>query len=220
MIVAMKKVFIFLQREHAQGSLNDLASLGLLHIEHQNSPRGDQISALEEKLALIEQAIVILSWVDLKIAATFVLPKDVILVCRHIVDLEKRLVQLKEYAVTLNGWINRWSPWGDFDPQQMRQLAGQNIYAKLYQIPKEQLKNLSQEIVVKKIFSQGQIDNCIVFCRNNIQLSFKELELPKMSLAGMRQRLAEDLETILNLKKQLSKYCTFFLRLCAINCRR
>ncbi|MDP2927326.1 MAG: V-type ATPase 116kDa subunit family protein [Candidatus Omnitrophota bacterium] len=209
MIVAMKKVFLFLQKEHARTSLSDLASLGLLHIEHQNPPDGEEINALGEKLALVEQAILILSCVYQKIPPISLPPKDVILACHHIVDLQKRSEQLKEYAITLNGWIDQWSPWGDFDPQEISQLTQKNIFAKLYQIPREQLKSLSQRIVIKKISSEGSMDNCIVFCRENIQLSFRELELPKMSLAQMRQRLAEDAQIILNLKKELSEYLNY-----------
>jgi V/A-type H+-transporting ATPase subunit I len=205
MIVAMKKVFLFLQKEHARTALSDLASLGLLHIEHQNPPGGEEINALVEKLALVEQAILILSSVDQKITTTSAQPKDLISACRHIIDLQKRSEQLKEYAVTLNAWIDQWKPWGDFDPQEIRQLSQKNIYAKLYQIPREQIKNLGQDIIVKKIFSEGPVDNCIVFSRGNIQLSFKELELPKMSLLQMRQRLAEDAQINLNLKKQLGE---------------
>ena len=205
MIVAMKKVFLFMQQEHARTALSDLASLGLLHIEHQNPPSGEELTALGEKLALVEQAILILSSVDHKITSPSAQPKDLISVCRHIIDLQKRSQQLKEYAVTLNTGIDQWSPWGDFDPQEIKQLAERSIYLKFYQIPREQLKSLSQDVVVKKISSQGPLDNCIVVCRDNIQLNFKELELPKMSLASMRQRLAEDAETTLNLKKQLAE---------------
>ena len=215
MIVAMKKVFIFSQQEHARTVLNDLAALGVLHIEHQNPPSSEEINALTEKLALVEQAILILSTAGPSITPIALPSKDIISVCQHIVDLQKRSEQLKEYAVTLNAWVDQWGPWGDFDPQQISQLAQKGVYIKLYQIPREQLKNLNQEIIVKKIFSQGAIDNCIVFCRDNIQLDFKELELPKMSLSQMRQRMAEDAQIILNLKKQLSEYFGYQDRLLA-----
>jgi len=215
MIVAMKKVFIFLQQEHARTALNDLAALGVLHIEHQNPPSSEEINALTEKLVLVEQAILILSTADPRITPVVLPSKDIISVCQHIVDLQKRSEQLKEYAVTLNTWADQWGPWGDFDPQQISQLAQKGVYIKLYQIPREQLKNLNQEIIVKKIFSQGAIENCVVFSRNNIQLSFKELELPKISLAEMRQRLSEDAGIILNLKKQISAHLDYQVELLA-----
>ncbi len=209
MIVAMKKVFIFLQKEHARTSLTDLASLGLLHIEHQNPPGGQEINMLAEKLALMEQAILILSSLGRKITPTLLPEQDLISVCRHIVDLQKRSDQLKEYAVTLDARINQWTPWGDFDPQEISQLAEKKIQVKLYQIPREQLKSLGQNIIVKKIFSEGSIENCLVVSYDNIQLSFKELEPPRMSLSQMRLRLDEDTQTTLSLKKQLGEYLVY-----------
>ncbi|MCX5694679.1 MAG: hypothetical protein NT014_06145 [Candidatus Omnitrophica bacterium] len=207
MIVKMKKVFLFLQKEHAQIALSDLATLGLLHIEHQNPPSGEQVNLLNEQLALFEQAILILASIDpLPPTSVSIRSENLISVCRHVIDLQKRSEQLKEYAVTLNTWIDQWSPWGDFDPQEIKQLAQQNIYARLYQIPREQLKNIRQDIVVQKIFSEGGVDNCIIFSRDNQQFDFKELELPKMSLSAMRQRLTEDAWINTNLKKQLSEY--------------
>jgi V/A-type H+-transporting ATPase subunit I len=206
MIVPMKKAFLFLQKEHAQSALSDLAALGLLHIEHQNPPSGEKINLLNEQLAVFEQAISILASLNLKSTSATPAAKDLISVCRHIIDLQKRTEQLKEYAVTLNAWIDQWKPWGDFDPQAIRQLAAENIFARLYQIPREQLKNIPEGLVVKKIFSEGGVDNCLVFSRGNQPLNFKELELPKMSLSAMRQRLIEDTGISLNLKKQLGEY--------------
>jgi V/A-type H+-transporting ATPase subunit I len=204
MIIPMKRVFIFLQKNHAQEALGGLADLGVLHIEHQNPPGGEEINALSEKLLLVEQAILILSSLDRKIPSASLKPKDCISECLHIVDLHKRLNQLKEYAVTLNTRIDQWVLWGDFDPQEINRLAQKGIQVKFCQVPRDQLKNPAPGIIIKKIFSDGPLDNCIVIYRGNIRHGFKELEPPKMSLSQMRQRLAEDAQIMLNLKKQLA----------------
>ncbi len=210
MIVTMKKVFLFLQEAHARLALNDLASLGLLHIEHLNPPGGQELDSVNEKLALVEQAALILSSLGLPApSGSLRAHNDPILLSQHIVDLQKRREQLKEYAVTLKGWIDYWRPWGDFDPQEIKMLAQNNIYCRLYQIPRRELKNLSPELIVKTLFSEGPVDNCIVFSRNELSLSFKELELPKMSLSQMRRRLAEDAQIILNLKQQIEGHLAY-----------
>jgi V/A-type H+-transporting ATPase subunit I len=209
MIVTMKKVFLFMQDVHARQALNDLADLGLVHIEHLTPPGGQELNSVNEKLALVEQAELILASLELPAPADSLQHNDLILLCRHIVDLQKRGEQLKEYAVTLKGWIDYWSPWGDFDPQEIKMLAQNNIYCRLYQIPRQELKNLSPELTVKKIFSEGPVDNCIVLSRDNFTLNFKELELPKMSLSGMRRRLTEDAQTALSLEKQLKEHLVY-----------
>lgn len=207
MIVAMKKAFLLLQKEHAQEALANLASLGVMHVEHQNPPSGLELNEINDKLNIIEQALLILSAVAQEKSQLLTEQKtgDSLFIGRHIIDLQKRLEHLKEYSVTLDSLINQWEPWGDFDPQETRELTQRNIYVKLYQIPKEQLKNLPKDITVRAIFSEGSVQNCAVFGYGDINLPFKEIELPKMSLSWMQQRLAEDAQIVLDLKEQLGQ---------------
>ena len=211
MIVAMKKAFLLLQKNHAQEALVNLATLGVMHVEHQHPPVGLELNEINDQLAIIEQALLILSVAALGKSQPLPDQKtgDLLFISRHIIDLQKRLEQLKEYSVTLTSLINQWFPWGDFDPQETKQLAQKNIYVKLYQIPKEQLKSLPQEITVREIFSEGSMQNCAVFGYGEINLPFRELELPKMSLSRMRQRLSEDARMIFSLKEQLSQYLSY-----------
>jgi len=207
MIVAMKKVFLLLQKKDAQGELDNLASLGVMHIEHKNPPACLELSEINDKLSIIEQALLILSSIPPKKNQQSIHQKinDPIFSARHIIDLQKRINYLKEYSVTLNNLIYQWTPWGDFDPQQIKQLIQDNIYVKFYQIPNEQIKKLPKNIAIRKIFSEGSIQNCAVFSYGDFNLPFKEIELPKTSLSWMRQRLSEDIKTVLNLKEQLNQ---------------
>ena len=61
MIVEMKKVFLLLQKEQAEGALDDLATLGVVHVEHQNPPAGLELNEVNEKLNIVDTAMVILS---------------------------------------------------------------------------------------------------------------------------------------------------------------
>ena len=211
MIVAMKKVFLLLQQEHAQEDLNNLAAQGVVHIEHLNPPAGLELNEINEQLNVIQQALLILSVYAQGKDQNSALQKTTnpMINAQHIIDSQKRLDQLKEYSTTLNILIDQWLPWGDFDPQQIKQLNKNNIYVKLYQIPKGQLRNLPNNIVVKKIISEGALENCVIFSQGNISLPFSEVELPKVSLAGMQQRLAEDAKTMLRLKEQLNQQLVF-----------
>ena len=211
MIVAMKKVFLFLQQEHASEALGNLAALGVMHVEHQNPPAGLELNEVNEKLNIIEQALIIISAVAQEKKQPLVHQKtaDPIFISHHIIDLQKRYDHLSEYLVTLRSLIDLWKDWGDFDPQKISQLRQKNIYLKLYQIPKEQLKNLPKDIIVQKIFSADGLQNCVVFSYGDIQLAFKELEPPKSSLSWMQQRLAEDAKIILGLKEQLGQQLSY-----------
>ncbi len=199
-----------MQHEHAASGLTELADLGLLHIEHQNPLRGEQINLLNEQLALIEQAGLILSALEVKAVASLAPHQDLISLSHRILDLQKRITQLKEYAVTLNAWIDQWSPWGDFDPLEIKKLAQNNIYAKLYQMPRQQKPGLAADLILRKISSVGAINNCIVLGKHNFQLAFKEIEPPKMSLSQMRERLTADAAMISDLSRQLKECAGYY----------
>ncbi len=207
MIVAMKKVFLLLQKEHVAQGLDKLASLGVLHVEHQKLPAGPELNEVNDKLNIIEQALIILSAgaEGKKQHLSFQEFADPLITAQHIIDLQKRFDHLKEYSVTLRGLIDQWASWGNFDPQQITQLSGKNVYVKLYKIPQKQLQNLPPGVTVKIIFSEGSMLNCAVFSYGDFSLSFQEVELPKTSLLWMQQRLSEDARIMLNLKDQLQQ---------------
>ena len=61
MIVPMKKVRVIIQSKDAEGAINELGRLGLVHIEHQTAPSGKNIEELTERLSIIDKALNILS---------------------------------------------------------------------------------------------------------------------------------------------------------------
>lgn len=211
MIVGMKKIFLLMRQGQDREALEDLGSLGMVHVEHDNVPSGVELSAINDKIALIEQVRTILS------ASAAVEPGkgktgqmgDLDVFCRHVIDLQKRHDQLKEYSVTLHSWIDLWSPWGDFDPDALRALQDNNVQVKLYQISKDKIALLPPDIVIKKISSQGVLVNCLVVSMGGIETGFKELELPKLSLSGMKKRLSEDTRIMQSIKKEISSCAVY-----------
>ncbi|MDD3345246.1 MAG: hypothetical protein PHO34_02250 [Candidatus Omnitrophica bacterium] len=206
MIVPMKKAFLFLQKNHARDSLSELASLGLLHVEHQRPPAGEEVSSLGENIAVTDQAVLILSSWQKTPQGEEPLKDDLLSFCHHVVDLQKRLDQLKEYSVTLKSAIDRWSPWGDFDPQEIKRLADAGVYVKFCQVPRESLKGIGPETAVKIVFSEGAVENCILVSRQDAPSGFKELDPPRLSLSQMRRRLSEDAGAMETIRKQLEDY--------------
>ncbi|MCX5669371.1 MAG: hypothetical protein NTX89_04600 [Candidatus Omnitrophica bacterium] len=208
MIVAMKKVFLLLRQTQAQAALEDLRTLGLVHVEHENIPSGVELSQINEELNLIEQSRSILSTISQKqsVKSAALGQEGWMSVCRHIVDLQKRYDQLREYSVTLNGWIDLWEDWGDFDPQEVIALQQKDVHLKFYQIPKNQIKILPPGLILKIISSQDALLNCLVIGSANTELNFKKLELPKLSLSQMKNRLSEDIKIMQEIKEELASH--------------
>jgi V/A-type H+-transporting ATPase subunit I len=128
---------------------------------------------------------------------------------KHIIDSYKRIGQLEEYSQTLLNRVYEWESWGDFDPEAIRSLSNRNIFIKLFQIPLKELKNLPQELFVKKISEKAGLVNCVVVSLKEINLPFKETSLPKMSLNQMQSRINKDSHLIETINKDLQKHAAY-----------
>ncbi|MDD5465584.1 MAG: hypothetical protein PHP73_04490 [Candidatus Omnitrophica bacterium] len=205
MIVPMKKVTVVTQAKDGLSALNKLRSLGVLHVEHAQVPKGKDILVLIEEISLIDQALSILSGVKIQPQDA---PKDqevadAQFTVRHIIDLYKRKDQLTEYLRSLSIHIKQYEEWGDFDPRDFADLAKNNIFAGIYQIPTKQLRQIPKDVVVNKVSVKGQIANCLIIADKKIDIGFKEIPLPASSLSQMYARRAHDLQAIQHIEEQL-----------------
>jgi len=205
MIVSMKKVAVITQAKDSLVTLNKLRSMGVLHVEHEQPPKGKNITLLHEEIALFNQALSILSGIKIE-PKNAPLDKEVPVgqaIARHIVDLYKRKEQLTEYLRTLSIRIKQYEEWGDFEPQSFTELAARGIFAGLYQMPLKQLKQLDDDIAVSKLSVKGGIANCFLVSRKKIEIGLKEIPLSPMGLAEMRKRREKDSQAIWNIEQQL-----------------
>lgn len=205
MIVSMKKAIVVTQAKDSSSAVSSLRTLGVLHIEHQQLPKSKDVSSLLERIALLDQALSILS--GIKTGPGYVLidkeAADGQEVSRRIIDLYKHKEQLAEYFRTLSLRIKQSEEWGDFDPQSFADLAKHNIFAALYQIPLKQLDNLPEDITVNKLSVKGGIASCLLLRRSIIDIGIKEVPLPQMSLTQMLKRREHDGQTIRDIDQQL-----------------
>jgi len=206
----MKKAAIIMQQKDAEGAVTALRSLGVVHVEHQQMPKGKDISLLEEDLALANEVLEIITKAE-SLEKKRARGEEKVLVdwrqtARHIIDLWKRLDHLQEYSKVLKQQISEWQAWGDFDPQAITGLAENNVYVKLYHIPKKELQRLPEDLIVEEIAFKSGMVYCAAISQENIGIGFKELQLPKFSLGFMQKRLAEDEKIINEIKLKLDEY--------------
>jgi vacuolar-type H+-ATPase subunit I/STV1 len=124
MIVPMKKAAVIMQQKDAAEAVGRLRSFGLVHVEHQRVPQSQDLNRLQDDRVLITRALGILAEEEFcpkkEVAAARNIDGDWRQAARHIVDLSKRLDQLKEYSKLLASQIESWQAWGDFEPQAIR----------------------------------------------------------------------------------------------------
>jgi len=217
MIVAMKKVTVFVQDKDADAAVGKLRSLGLLHVLHEKLPSGEELGRLRDDLALTNQVIGILSETEFFHKQTAPAKEfgEWKMTARHILGLRAKYSQLKDYSLGIKAAIALWQEWGDFDPAEIKNLMKKNIYIRFYQIPVKELKNLPAGVILKKVSLKAGLVNCAVITSGNLEIPFKELGLPKMSLARMRERLSEDNLAQEAVKKDLQKHAGYLERFLA-----
>ncbi len=208
MIVPMKKAVVVTQAKDSLSAVSGLRALGVLHVEHEQSPKGKDVSSLLEAIALFNQALSILSGIKIK-------PEYVVIdkeaadgqeVGRHIIDLYKHKEQLIEYFRALSLRIKQYEEWGDFDPQAFADLAKKDVFAALFQIPLKQLDCLPEDIVVSKLSVKGGVANCVLLRRGIIDIGIKEIPLPQMSLVQMLKRREQDGQVIRDIEQDLADH--------------
>ncbi|MDO9572989.1 MAG: hypothetical protein Q7J37_03825 [Candidatus Omnitrophota bacterium] len=214
----MKKAVIITQAKDALSVVNSLRALGVLHVEHKQSPKSKDINSLQENLAIINQSLSILSGIKI-ISKNPLMHKKAVdgqLIARHIVDLYKRKEQLIEYLRVLSIRIKQYEEWGDFNPQDFSDLAQKNIFVGLYQIPVKQLNQLPANIAVHQLSVKGGIANCFLARDKIIDIGVKGVPLPQMGLAKMRERKELDSQVIRGLEQQMIDhvgYLDFFQKI-------
>lgn len=219
MIVPMKKVFILTQSKDTTAAVKSLRKLGLLHVENQKAPEGEDINSLHEDLAVIEKAIGILSLpevyekCDVRSAKML---KDWRFAARHLADSKSRYDQLSEYLTSLKEKISRWEAWGDFDPDDIAKLAARGLDIKFYQMPSKELRTQGQGLVLKVISTVRGMANCLVISKDKIDMPYKEFEAPTLGLKQMKGRLAETCEIIERIKSEIRKYACYHERFICI----
>jgi len=209
MIVAMKKIAVIMQSKDASEGIKQLRKVGLVHVEHQQPPKSSDLGLLHDDLRLFEQAMDILKREE--VLESSVCPSetkdqvDFKAASRHVADLWKRIDYLEEFARGLKQEIMEWQPWGDFNPALVQELAARDIRIKFYQIPASEFKMMPPEAIVKKVSVKNGNVYCLLISKGKTECAFKDIELPKISPAEMRQRLEHNEAYTLDLKKRLKE---------------
>jgi V/A-type H+-transporting ATPase subunit I len=195
MIVPMKKATIIFETRDAEATVKYLRSLGVLQVEHQNPPEGRAISELNERVALIDASSDVLD--QAMVSGKNIQPQkkfngDWLTLANHLIELRKRQEQTESSSVIITGQISEWERWGDVDSDQIQHLSQKGIYLKLCQAPVNELQNFPDDVVVKTIFTEGEIAHCVAISHRQFEGPFLEILPPKHILSLLKLRLAEN----------------------------
>ena len=213
MIVPMKKATILIENKDAEATVHYLRTLGVLHIEHQNLPESRDISALQEKAALLNSSFDVLNqamMLEKNLQQQKKINGDWMAVANHIIDLGKRQEELESSSRNITGQINEWERWGDVDLNQIQHLIQYGIYLKLYQVPVKEIRSFPDDVVVKRIFTAGDVAYCVVISRRQFECAFNEILPPKESVSLLKKRLAENNKVMEMIKGEIIEFTCFY----------
>lgn len=181
MIVKMKKIILITQSKDIDSALEAVRRLGLLHVEHENAPGGENITSFKEKLNRVSKTIAVLP--DVKDQAIADNKEDGLI--DEMAGLLDDKETLAEELQILKRNIEIWREWGNFNPGLIRDLKSKDIWVRLCKINVQEMKDVPKGVVLEKIFQKGNIFYCAVISRKEIGLLFETLELPEMGMEEM-----------------------------------
>ncbi|MBU1997760.1 MAG: hypothetical protein KKF78_11490, partial [Candidatus Omnitrophica bacterium] len=141
MIVPMKKMFMIVQKKDFVSSVEEMRALGVVHVEHNDVLKSDEITAIKDDIQLLEKVIRILE----NSRSAVEEPKESVEcvfewrdVKEIVIHQMKKIEQLSDNVLKRQGIINRMQKWGDFEPQDIVQLKEKGINISFCEIPVSQ----------------------------------------------------------------------------------
>ena len=199
MIVPMKKATILCETKDAEATVRHLRSMGVIHVQHENPPEGKDISDLRASSALIDSTVEVLNQVDASkrdLQPQVKISGDWTAVAARIIELGRRREQLESLSEDLTGQIKEWERWGDVDLGQVQHLGENGVYLKLCQVPVKETGKFPDDMVVKKLFTEGNTDSCVVISLRQFECPFTEILPPKQTVSSLKEQLASTAEMI------------------------
>jgi len=211
MIVKMKKISVILEDKDIRPALDGLAEAGVLHLHHQEIPGGEEMETLLEEYQRMATVISALEQVRPR-----PLQEEGAHVKQMFINVWTSLEEMKgheEDIRELQAQINRWEPWGTFDPHEIRALEHNGIRVKLYAVPQEKLAGLPEDLAVETVFVADGIARLIVFSQKEINLEFEEIILPEHGLhqwLGLKERAQNQIRELQAFVLEAAKYIDVF----------
>ena len=188
MIVKMKKVHIVVQKKDALSAVEALHDLGVVHVDNAQIPRGERISQLKEYQGTLEKVIGFLSQVDKHHQQQEL--QDWQTTAQEIFGLVSLIEQYHRATAQRQAKIEKWEPWGDFRPLDVEALRHKGVVIRFAEFPKKEIPEVPDGVILDQVFVKGGSAGYAVISREEVELPFRVLGLPDVSLEELRREQA------------------------------
>jgi len=196
MIVPMKKIHVVVQKKDIISVLESLRELGSVHVEHQEPLTGYQLEERREEVEILDRAIEILKTIKTKKDINQKVTSDWTEVVNTVLELSAKGEHYNESVAQRQIQIDRWEPWGDFDPKEIDALAAEGITIQLCVVPKDKRGAVPKGVILETVYTSGGIDRCVAISRGEVKLPFEKVALPSKGLKQMLELQNDEREKI------------------------
>ncbi|MBQ9238421.1 MAG: ATPase [Treponema sp.] len=197
MIVPMKKVSVVLLANERKTALESLRKLGVLHVEELTGA-SEQLTAFRQALSDAQAALSVLSGIKLPKGATVptgLSAERAQSVCESVIAQAARKKELFEKIAAATVELERFSEWGDVDPDDFAYLKGKGISLRLFEIPAGKYASIPEAIdTVLVNTSRKQSRFLLLGCPegrpDGLPPEAFEVALPHVSTSMLRDEIA------------------------------
>ncbi|MBN2190721.1 MAG: hypothetical protein JW728_05870 [Candidatus Aureabacteria bacterium] len=203
----MKKINIVVQSKDTSDALEQLSSLGLVHVENVEPPHSHAVDEVQKDIYMISRAIEILPP-----AAEDTTEKKIEnwgKIINEILDLRDYRSRLAEKSGKLQRHIDIWDDWGDFDISLIRRFQQKGVYVYLAELPVKELNALPPDIFVEVISRSSGLARCALVSGAEREFSFKTAALPDRRLSEVRAEKKEIDGKISEIDGNLKEYAQY-----------
>ena len=196
MIVKMKKLTLLVSARERRIALEELRALGVLHVQHIKSPSSDEIYDLQNQLADIDKARVILEGESSETKKDVAAP-----------ELIKKTLELAGRKETLRTELNekrelyKWfDSWGKVSLASVKELEKAGLFLRYYSTDRDGFKKVPAEKQVAIVQdSKEGVKFAYIGESQDDKLDLNEQRMPHVEVSELEARIAEiesELETI------------------------
>lgn len=180
MIARMQKVTLFISAPYRDEALRKLRRLGVVHIQHLQSPVSEDISRLESELNVTARCLALIE----SNAPAVTEKKSGIAQSAKIVDeilaLSSEKQQISAVIEEKKSLLNWFERWGKVSTADLEILKAKGIFIRLYNAERSMLKGLPEEAVIQVLSeNKNELQLALVSESEDERLDLKEEFVPQ-----------------------------------------
>lgn len=185
MIVKMKKMTLLCTPAQQELTLKKLRDLKVVHVEHVKAPEGHELEHARNHLLYVQRAKEVLT----ARPDTDPTGKDPDQLVDKVWELIHQEKELKETLQALEHEHARITPFGDFDPRELKKLNGKGLFAKLYELPVKDTPKAPDGVAISEISRDKILIYVLAVAREEFTIPAHEVRIPDQSHAQLHHHI-------------------------------